>query len=140
MYEAIIWAILAGVFTALESNINSQLGKQITPSIATLHNLATGTIMMAAVSIVRGSLSRYARVFSVKPVFLIGGLFGAMIIYLSSRAIPVLGVAKSLTLILAAQIIAGIAIDAVFGGVPINGYKICGVLFLLLGANLIMRQ
>lgn len=139
MAQAVIWAIIAGVFTALESSINSQLGRQLSPSIATLHNLATGTVLMLTVSAVRGSLTRYLKVFSVSPIWLIGGLFGAMIIYLSSRAIPVLGVSKTLTLILSAQILAGMAIDACFGSMTLDGYKVCGVVFLLLGANLIIR-
>ncbi|HCM14174.1 MAG TPA: hypothetical protein DHW85_13450, partial [Lachnospiraceae bacterium] len=37
-----ILAILAGIFTTIESGINSQLGKHLTPSIATLHSLITG--------------------------------------------------------------------------------------------------
>ncbi|MBP8641263.1 MAG: DMT family transporter [Oscillospiraceae bacterium] len=136
---AVILALLAGVFTVVESSINSQLGKQITPSIATLHSLATGAVFMLIISLVRGSSSRYIQVFSISPVWLIGGFFGAMIIYLSSRAIPVLGVSKALTLILTAQIITGLLIDLFFEGVRIDFYKVFGVLFLLLGANLVIR-
>lgn len=136
---AIVLALFAGVFTAVESSINSQLGKQITPSIATLHSLGTGAIFMLIISLVRGSSSRYIQVFSISPIWLIGGLFGAMIIYLSSRAIPVLGVSRALTLILTAQIITGLLIDSFFDGVQIDFYKVFGVLFLLFGANLIIR-
>lgn len=137
--QAVIWAILAGIFTALETSINSQLGKQVSASIATLHSLTTGAILMLGVSLVRGSFSKYLKIFSVSPIWLIGGLFGAFIIYLSSRAIPILGVSKALTLILSAQIITGLVIDLLFAGVGVDVYKIFGVLFLLLGANLIIR-
>ena len=136
---AIVFALLAGVFTAVESGINSQLGRQITPSIATLHSLATGAALMLVISVIRGSYTRYIRIFSVNPVWLIGGIFGAMILYLSSKAIPALGVSRTLTLILSAQIITGLVIDAVWTGAGIDSYKVFGVLFLLLGANLIIR-
>lgn len=139
LYQAILGAILAGIFTALESSVNSQLGKQLTPSIATLHSLVTGAVLMAAISILRGSYTRYIRVLHVNPIWLIGGLFGAMIIYLSSKSIPVLGVSKTLTLILAAQIITGVAIDTLVNHIGIDIYKIFGVAFLLLGANLVVR-
>lgn len=136
---AILFALLAGVFTAVESAINSQLGKQITPSIATLHSLATGAALMLAISVIRGSYPRYIRVFSISPIWLIGGVFGAMIIYLSSKAIPALGVSRTLTLILTAQILTGLVMDLFWSGISIDIYKGFGVLFLLLGANLIIR-
>lgn len=139
LYHAVFGAILAGVFTALESSVNSQLGKQLTPSIATLHSLVTGAILMAVVSIFRGSYTRYVRVFHVSPILLIGGFFGAMIIYLSSKAIPVLGVSRALTLILTAQIITGVVIDTFVSHISIDVYKLFGVVFLLLGANLVIR-
>ena len=139
MQRAIIGAILAGIFTALESSVNSQLGKQVSPSIATLHSLVTGTVLMIAVSIVRGTYTRYVKIFDVSPIWLVGGFFGVMIIYLSLKAIPVLGVSKTLTLILASQVLAGVAIDACVNHIGIDTYKIFGVLFLLLGANLIIR-
>lgn len=139
LYQAISGAILAGIFTALESSVNSQLAKQLTPSIATLHSLVTGAFLMAAISIFRGSYTRYIRVLHVSPIWLIGGLFGAMIIYLSSKSIPVLGVSKTLTLILAAQIITGVVIDTLVNHNSIDIYKIFGVAFLLLGANLVIR-
>jgi transporter family-2 protein len=139
LHQAVLGAILAGIFTALESSVNSQLGKQLTPSIATLHSLVTGAVFMAVISILRGSYIRYIRVLHVSPVLLIGGLFGAMIIYLSSKSIPVLGVSKTLTLILAAQILTGVVIDMLVNHIRIDLYKIFGVLFLLLGANLVIR-
>jgi len=139
LFRAIIGAVLAGIFTALESSVNSQLGKEVSPSIATLHSLITGTILMTTISILRGSYTRYIKIFQVSPVWLIGGFFGAIIIYLSSKAIPTLGVSKTLTLILASQVLTGVIIDTSVNHMGFDIYKIFGVLFLLLGANLIIR-
>jgi transporter family-2 protein len=136
---AILFSILAGIFTTLETSINSQLGKYLTPSIATLHSLAVGMVFMLTVSLARGSLTRYYKVFSVSPVRLIGGLFGAMIIYLSSKAIPVLGVSKALTLILAGQLISGLLIDLFVNNNDISWAKVGGLVLFLIGAYQIVK-
>jgi transporter family-2 protein len=136
---AILFSILAGIFTTLETSINSQLGKYLTPSIATLHSLAVGMVFMLTVSLTRGSLTRYYKVFSVSPVWLIGGFFGAMIIYLSSKAIPVLGVSKALTLILAGQLISGLLIDLFVNNIDISWAKVGGLVLFLIGAYQIVK-
>jgi transporter family-2 protein len=136
---AILFSILAGIFTTLETSINSQLGKYLTPSIATLHSLAVGMVFMLTVSLTRGSLTRYYKVFSVSPVWLIGGFFGAMIIYLSSKAIPVLGVSKALTLILAGQLISGLLIDLFVNNIDISWAKVGGLALFLIGAYQIVK-
>lgn len=138
-FVAILFSILAGIFTTLETSINSQLGKYLTPSIATLHSLAVGMVFMLTVSLTRGSLTRYYKVFSVSPVWLIGGFFGAMIIYLSSKAIPVLGVSKALTLILAGQLISGLLIDLFVNNIDISWAKVGGLVLFLIGAYQIVK-
>jgi Uncharacterized protein conserved in bacteria len=136
---AILFSILAGVFTSLETSINSQLGKHLTPSIATLHSLATGMVFMLIISLMKGTLTRYHRIITVSPIWLIGGFFGAIIIYLSSKAIPVLGVSKALTLILAGQIISGLLIDIFVNDLDIGWQKIGGLALFLIGAHLIIK-
>ena len=138
-FLAIIYALVAGVFTSLEVSINSQLGKYLTPSIATLHSLATGMAFMLLISLIKGSLVRYYKVASVSPLWLIGGLFGAFIIYFSSKAIPVLGVSKALTLILAGQIATGLLIDFFVNNIDIGWYKVGGFVLFLSGAYLIIK-
>ena len=140
MYVMIFNAILAGIFTALESSINSQLGKHVTPSVATMYSLASGFVFMLIIRIIRGASPHlYFKVFTMSPVWLIGGFFGAGIIYLSSKAIPYFGISKALTIILAAQILTGMLLDLLFHGTTIDVYKVFGVLFLLFGVNLILR-
>ena len=136
---AVLFSVLAGIFTSIETSINSQLGKYLTPSISTLHSLTIGMLFMLLISIFRGSISRYLDVTAVNPLLLIGGFFGAFIIYLSSKAIPVLGVSRTLTLIVASQIISGLLIDALIFKMDINWSKIAGVGLLLLGTHIIIK-
>lgn len=130
-------AVLAGIFTALESTMNSRLGERLTPAVATTYSLISGTLLMLTCCCLRGSFQHNChKIFTLNPIWLAGGFFGAAIIYLSSRAIPALGVSRTLTVILAAQLITAMLIDAAFAGIPIDRYKIFGMALLLLGANL----
>jgi len=138
-FWAVLFSILAGVFTSIETSINSQLGKYLTPSIATLHSLTTGMVFMLLISLIRGSLTRYLKVGTVSPLWLIGGLFGAFIIYLSSKAIPVLGVSKALTLVLAGQIISGLLIDLFVNNIDIGWHKVGGLVLFLIGTYIIVK-
>ncbi len=133
-------AILAGVFTTLESSINSQLGKQLTPSIATLHSLIVGVTFIFMINLLKGNLPRYAKVVSVSPIWLIGGFFGAFIIYLSSKSIPQLGISNTIILILAGQMVSGLLLDALVNNVNINFKKMAGMILFLIGAIMFLKE
>ncbi|MDF2611652.1 MAG: hypothetical protein K0R92_3126 [Lachnospiraceae bacterium] len=63
---SMLLAILAGVFTTIETSINSQLGKYLTPSIATLHSLITGMTFMLLINLILGNLTRYTKIVTVR--------------------------------------------------------------------------
>jgi transporter family-2 protein len=137
---AMLLAILAGIFTTIESSINSQLGKYLTPSIATLHSLIVGLTFMFFINLFLGNLPRYAKVASVNPFWLIGGFFGAFIIYLSSKSIPRLGISSTLILILAGQLVSGLLIDALFNNAEISFKKMAGMIMFLAGAVIFLQE
>jgi len=133
-------AILAGIFTTIETSINSQLGKYVTPSIATLHSLITGMTFMLLINIILGNITGYSKVLTVKPIWLIGGFFGAFIIYLSSRSMPLLGISNTLILIVAGQLISGLVIDAVVNNVEISVKKMVGMVLFLIGTIMFIKE
>jgi transporter family-2 protein len=137
---SILLAILAGVFTTIETSINSQLGKYLTPSIATLHSLITGMTFMLLINLILGNLTRYTKIVTVRPLWLIGGFFGAFIIYLSSKSIPALGISNTLILILAGQLVSGLIIDAFFNNAEISIRKMAGMVLFLIGAILFLQE
>ncbi len=137
---AMLLAVLAGIFTTIESSINSQLGKYLTPSIATLHSLIVGMTFMLFLNIFLGNIPRYAKVTSVNPFWLIGGFFGAFIIYLSSKAIPNLGISNTLILILAGQMVSGLLIDALINNAEISIKKMAGMILFLTGAVIFLQE
>jgi transporter family-2 protein len=133
-------AILAGIFTTIESSINSQLSKYITPSMATLHSLLVGMSFILLINLINGKLSYYSRITTVKPLWLIGGLFGASIIYLSTRAMPELGISSTIILILSGQLLSGLVIDAVANDVEISIRKVAGLVVFIIGAIIYLKD
>lgn len=133
-------AIMAGIFTSIESSINSQLGKYVTPSIATLHSLIVGMTFILFINLFNGKLSYYCKVITVKPIWLVGGLFGASIIYLSSRSIPQLGISNTIILVLTGQLLSGLIIDAVLNNVEISTRKVAGLILFLVGAIMYLKE
>lgn len=130
--SAVIFAILAGIFTTIEVTINTKLGTIITPKLATLHSLMTGAIFIFIFNVIKGSISQYKKIIYVSPQWLIGGIFGASIIYFSIKAMPLLGVTKTLTFLLAAQLVSGLVIDTFILGEPLYFYKIAGLILLII--------
>jgi transporter family-2 protein len=137
---AVIFALVAGFCTALEQTINARLAKAITPGLATLHNLLTGALFMLLINVFRGNITNYSKIAKVNPVLMIGGIFGALIIYLSSRSIPVIGVTATLTLIIAGQLACGIVTDVFLNNISFNIAKWIGITFVMAGVYLIVRQ
>lgn len=136
----ILFAVLAGIFTTLEASINAQLGRLVTPNIATLHSLITGTIFILLANLIRGTLSQYVKIIYVSPQWLIGGIFGTLIIYLAVKAIPELGVTNTLTIIVASQLISGLLVDVfILQQQQLHLYKIAGILLLLIGTYFIIE-
>ena len=133
-------AILAGVFTTFEASINAQLGKVLTPSVATLHSLIVGLIFMLLINIMTGNITRYAKVVTVNPIWLIGGFFGASIIYLATRTIPELGISNTLILILSGQMVSGMLVDAFVNEVEFSVKKVTGLVLFLIGAIIYLKE
>lgn len=136
---AIIFAFTAGCCTAVEQTINGRLGQAITPGVATLHNLATGAVMLVVLNLYHGNIVNYAKIASINPVYLFGGVFGAAIVYFSARAIPLLGVTKTLALVITGQLLCGLASDIFIHGIQVNVSKWIGVVLLLVGSYMMIR-
>ncbi len=137
---SIVLAVLAGIFTTIETSINAQLGKHITPSLATLHSLIIGLIFMVFLCAYGGTLSQYPKIMTVSPVLWLGGIFGAFIIYFSSKAIPSLGISNTLILILSGQLVSGLVIDVYLNNIEISSRKIMGLALFLVGTIMFLRE
>jgi bacterial/archaeal transporter family-2 protein len=132
-------ALLAGVFTAIEVGINSRLGKIVTPTIATLHSLIIGMLFFFTINLLQGTLSQYKNVFKVNPFLLIGGVFGALIIYIATKTIPRLGITTTLILVVSAEVLTGLFIDCFITKEQVFSImKIAGLIFVLIGIYILV--
>lgn len=137
---SILLAILAGIFTTIETSINAQLGKNLTPGLATLHSLIIGVILMLFLCSYGGSISGYSKIVSVSPVLWIGGIFGAFIIFFSSKAIPELGISNTLILILSGQLVSGLVLDVYQNQIEISPKKMLGLGMFLIGTIIFLKE
>lgn len=135
-----IFAILVGLFTTAESYISSELGEITTPSIATFYNLFIGVIIFSIPLMLNSSTAESSEIFKTKPILLTGGIFGSLIIYLTAKSIPSLGITVTLTLVIASQILSSFYLDTfIYKLRPLGISEIIGVLFTLVGVWFIVK-
>lgn len=138
-YLPYLFAIAAGVFTALEVGINARLGKIVTPKIATLHSLIIGMLFFFSINLFQGTLHQYKNIFRVKPILLIGGFFGALIIYIATKTVPKLGITTTLILVVSAEVLTGLFLDCFITKEQVfSTIKITGLLFVLIGIYILV--
>ncbi len=136
----ILFAILSGFCLTLEVFINSKLGKIVPSQIATFHNLITGALFIFILLLANGNIKNYYKIFHVHPKWLIGGIFGSLIIYFGIKSVPKLGVVNNLLLVFIAQIISGLFIDVLFlKQQELHLYKFIGIFLLFIGAFFVMK-
>ena len=136
---AIIFATLAGVSTALEAFINGELGKNTTALVATFISLVVGTIFFFINICVTGNLKTLASFDGINPKLLFGGILGGLVIYFTTKSVPNLGVSKTLTLIVVAQMIVGFLIDSHIYKETLYLYNYIGAILLFIGTFFILN-
>lgn len=136
---AVIFATLAGVSTALEAFINGELGKNTTALVATFISLVVGTIFFLIAICVTGNIKTLTSFNSINPKLLLGGILGGLVVYFTIRAVPDLGVSKTLTLILVSQMIVGFFIDSHIYKETMHLYNYIGAVLLFIGTFFILN-
>lgn len=136
---SIIFAILAGVSTALEAFINGELGKNTTALIATFISLLIGTIFFFISICVTGNLKTLYSFNNINPKLLLGGILGGLVIYFTVNAIPSLGVSKTLTLIVVSQMLVSFFIDLNTYRQTMHLYNYIGAILLFIGTFFILN-
>ncbi|MGL5330760.1 MAG: DMT family transporter [Peptostreptococcaceae bacterium] len=131
---AIMFAVLAGLSTTLEAFFNGELEKNTTALVATFISLLVGALFFLISILISGDFKELTKVGPIKPVLLLGGVFGGLIIYFTIKAIPSLGVSKTLTLIVVSQILLGFIIDnVILGRSTLHLYNYIGAVLIFIG-------
>jgi transporter family-2 protein len=136
----------AGVSVAVQQILNANLRNEIgSPWWAGFVSYLVGTfVMLAMAMIVKGP--RLAEILSARtaPMSWAGGVFGAMFIGTVILAIPRLGIATVLALVVTGQMMAGLGIDhfGLFGVTqhPASPPRLLGAMLLIVGVILVGRS
>ena len=127
-------ALLAGTGVAIQSQINSELGKRVGPLEASLISFTIGTITLFVLVLLFGK-GGIPSIASVPKWQLVGGLFGAFFVAVITLCVPKIGVSLTLLIAITGQIIIGAIINhyGLFGAtaMPISMQKLTAIGLML---------
>jgi transporter family-2 protein len=140
---AILITAAAGGLIALQAPINATLGRSTGSLAAALISFGIGTIALALIVVLAGQAGGIASITEVSPVYLIGGLLGAVYVTCALIAVKSVGAGGVAAGTITGQLIASVVIDRIgaFGLEPtaLSLTRIAGVALLLVGTVLIVR-
>ncbi|WP_292093223.1 DMT family transporter [Brevundimonas sp.] len=140
-----IAVVLAGGATALQAPTNARLATAVSsPVNAAFISFAVGTVALGLLAL---ALQTRPDVVAAKALpwwTWIGGLYGCVFVVAAAWGVPKLGVALTITLMVAGQLLASLLLDH-FGAMgvprqPINWSKVAGVALVIAGALLVRRS
>ena len=142
---AVLLGAGAGTLVAMQAPINSRLGKTVGGVQAATFSFLVGTAALVAISfILRGGLASLGNVGKVPWWALVGGLLGAVYVFVALEAVQTLGASGLSAVVIAGQLTMSVVIDR-FGllGVvrhPVGAQRIVGLALLLAGVALVVRH
>ncbi|QYO66473.1 DMT family transporter [Leptolyngbya sp. 7M] len=145
IYFYILLALIVGTFLPLQVGVNSKLADSVgSPLISAFLSFCVGTIALLSYILITGTpIANAANAKNASPISWIGGLLGAFYVAVSIVLLPKLGVATTVTLIIAGQVLMSLVMDH-FGllDVPIKEVsfaRVCGAILVILGVVLIRK-
>jgi bacterial/archaeal transporter family-2 protein len=143
---AAVVMVVAGGFIALQSPINSGLGKHVGALQGALLSFVLGTlVLLVAAAFARGGLGRIGSVGDVSSwVYFTGGVLGAGYVTAALLSVRTLGTGGVIAATIAGELAIGVAIDQ-FGwfGVdkqPVDATRLAGIALLAVGVVLVVRK
>jgi transporter family-2 protein len=142
---ATVLAVAAGLAGSIQVAVMSRLGERVGVGEA----LGFATLLTAAVAfiglvVVRRSVSGYERALHQPWWMLTGGLFGLLIVFTITYAGPRIGVAATLGILIAGQLVMGAAIDrwGLFRSerIALHWPRLLGIVLLAAGAALSLKE
>jgi transporter family-2 protein len=138
-------AVAAGLAGSVQVAVMSRLGERIGVGEALgFATLVSAVIACLGLLVVRRSLSGFERALHQPWWTLTGGLFGLFIVFTVTYAGPRIGVAATVGILIAGQLIMGAAIDrfGLFGSqqIALHWPRLTGIALLAVGAALSLRK
>jgi len=140
---AVLITAAAGGLIALQAPINAILGRATGSLAAALVSFGVGTIALAVIVVLAGQGGGIGGVADVAPVYLIGGLLGAVYVTCALITVKSVGAGGVAAATITGQLTASVALDRLgaFGleQAPLSASRIAGVVLLLAGTFLVIR-
>lgn len=136
MIQGIIFSLIAGIFITLQgifnTNVSSKVGLWYTTAI--VHGIGLLGSILVLFFLRDGNIRGITEV---NKLYLIGGLFGVLIVYSTMKGISTVGPAVSVSVVLISQLAIALIINT-FGllgveAVPLSLSKITGLLLMVAG-------
>ena len=142
---ATILAIMAGLAGSVQVAVMSRLGERIGVGEALgFATLVSAAIAFVGLLLVRRSASGYERALHQPWWMLTGGLLGLLIVFTVTYAGPRIGVAATVGILIAGQLVMGALIDrfGLFGSqqIALHWPRLAGIALLAVGAALSLRK
>lgn len=139
--QGIIFAIFAGMFVSLQNVFNATIGTEISTWSTAMITQFIGAIGAFIIYTVKKN-DHFSPIKQVKPLYLLGGSFGAIVVATSVLAVGFVGATISNAVLLFSQLLVVVLIEA-FGlfkmkKQPIERKHIVGLLFIMAGSLIVM--
>lgn len=141
---AMVLVALAGGATAMQAPMNARLAGGINgPINAAFVSFAVGTMALGIMAAIAHARPDVTAARALPAYAWTGGLCGVIFVVTAAWSVPRLGVATTITLMVAGQLLVGLALDhfGAFGAPqsPISLTKIAGVVLVFLGVLLVRK-
>jgi transporter family-2 protein len=142
---AVLIGVGAGCLVGMQAPINSRLGKTVGGVQAASFSFLAGTLALVSLTFVlRGGLGSWGRIGQVPWWALVGGLLGAVYVFVALEAVRTLGASGLTAVVITGQLAISVAIDR-FGllGVAkqhVGAQRVLGLVLLLAGVVLVVRK
>lgn len=139
---AITLALGGGIAIAIQSIVNSALGRSIGNLEGTFVSFVVGGLAAGLLSMLLGTGELMA-ITKVSPVLLVGGFLGVIVVFATLTSVQVLGTVSALTLAIVGQLLTAVVIDhfGLFGSMrlTLDWSRLLGVVLLIIAAKLIVK-
>jgi len=143
-YAAMALVTLAGAATALQAPINARLATAVGSAVnAALVSFLVGSVALIGLALILQVRPDMAATRALPWYAWIGGLCGVIFVIAATWGVPRLGVATTITLMVAGQLVLGLVLDhfGAFGAPrqPVNLSRMLGVALVIGGVLLVRR-
>jgi transporter family-2 protein len=140
-----VLAVAAGLAGSVQVAVMSRLGERIGVLQALgFSTLVTAVLALALLVVTRRSVAGYERALHQPWWMLLGGVMGLLIVFTVTYAGPRIGVAATVGILIAGQLVAGAAIDkwGLFGSarIALHWPRLLGIALLAAGAALSLKK